>query len=113
MAVLLSGMVDDNNCSRGLVGSPDNILGITNDPGPKLCHACGVVISAERLDAVPHATKCADCQADDDQEEFYVMESMATGSEGKTSRVAVRMPRELYKRLKRPGYGSNLKFDRS
>lgn len=105
-------MDDDDNCSRGHATSPADVLGVFADPGPKLCHECGAVIPAERLDAIPEATKCADCQAGDDQDEFYVMESMATGSEGKTSRVAVRMPRELYKRLKRPGYGSNLKFDR-
>ena len=90
--------------------TPADILFSSKTTG--LCQGCGVVIPPERLDAIPEATKCADCQAGDDQDEFYVMESMATGSEGKTSRVAVRMDKETYKRIKRPGYGSNLKFDR-
>lgn len=104
--------MNDDDCSRGHATSPADILGAVSDPGPKLCHECGEVISAERLDAVPDARKCTNCQSGDDKEAFYVMESMATGSEGKTSRVPVRMDRETYKRLKRPGYGSNLRFDR-
>jgi hypothetical protein len=109
MAGLLSSMcyplVDDDNCSRGSA-SPFDIV------PPRECDECGVVIPIERIASVPNTTKCVKCQVDNDQEEFYVMESAATGSEGKTSRVPVRMPRSEYKKIKRPGYGSNLRFDR-
>ena len=98
-------LVDGDDCSRGCA-SPFDIV------PPRLCE-CGVVIPPERIAQVPNATKCVDCQSLSDEEAFYVMESAATGSEGKTSRVPVRMTREQYKKIKRPGYGSNLRFDRS
>ena len=110
MAGLLSSMcdplVDDDNCSRGSA-TPFDIV------PPRLC-GCGVVIPAERIAQVPNATKCVECQSLSDEDEFYVMESAATGSEGKTSRVPVRMDKKTYRsKYRRPGYGSNLRFDRS
>lgn len=79
----------------------------------RLCVSCGQSICPERIAQVPDSLKCADCQADGEQDAFYVMESAATGSEGKTSRVPVRMDRKTYRsKTRRPGYGSNLRFDR-
>ena len=102
-------LVDGDDCSRGSATPLDVVPPVP----PRKCDKCGVVIPAERIDSVPNTTKCVKCQVDDDQEEFYVMESAATGSEGKTSRVPVRMDKKTYRsKYKRPGYGSNLRFDR-
>lgn len=101
--------MDDDKCSRGHT-TPADIL--FSPKTTALCVGCGEPIGAERLAVVSDATKCATCQSGNDEEEFYVMESAATGSEGKTSRVPVRMSRSEYKKIKRPGYGSNLRFDR-
>lgn len=109
VCVMSDPLVDDDTCPRGHT-TPADILFSPKTTG--LCVGCGEPIGAERLAVVPDTTKCATCQVADDDEEFYVMESAATGSEGKTSRVAVRMSRSEYKKIKRPGYGSNLRFDR-
>lgn len=83
-----------------------DILGTTS----KLCVSCGTTIPPERIADMPEATKCLKCQStQEDNEEGVVYSNIATG---KTERALGSMSVRVHKATRRPGYGSNLKFDR-